>query len=144
MWWRNSVSFHLWLKKYENEVKISLLSNERNFFFQNWKQLHFSEENYLNFTKKTQFCGWQLHFFRKQRQTRETVENSWPISLNLIKGHFQIQVCPSQFWAKVLRIAQPENYSYLPPCIPWTFWGLFLLFFSVLYFSWSHLQIEDI
>ena len=26
------------------------------------KQLHFSEENYLNYTEKTQFRMWQLHF----------------------------------------------------------------------------------
>ena len=26
------------------------------------KQLRFSEVNYLNYTKKTQFCMWQLHF----------------------------------------------------------------------------------
>ena len=26
------------------------------------KQLHFSEENYLNYTQNTQFCMQQLHF----------------------------------------------------------------------------------
>ena len=30
--------------------------------FQKGKQLRFSETNYLNYTKKTQFCMWQLQF----------------------------------------------------------------------------------
>ena len=32
------------------------------FDFQKRKQLRFSEVNYLNYTKKTQFCMWQLYF----------------------------------------------------------------------------------
>ena len=32
------------------------------FDFQKRKQLRFSEVNYLNQTKKTQFYMWQLHF----------------------------------------------------------------------------------
>ena len=32
------------------------------------KQLHFSEENYLNYTKKTQFCIWRLHLANKNKQ----------------------------------------------------------------------------
>ena len=32
------------------------------FGFQKREQLRFSEVNYLNYTKKTQFCMWQLHF----------------------------------------------------------------------------------
>ena len=32
------------------------------FDFQKRKQLRFSEVNYLNYTKKTQFYKWQLHF----------------------------------------------------------------------------------
>ena len=32
------------------------------FDFKKWKQLRFSEVNYLYNTKKTQFCMWQLHF----------------------------------------------------------------------------------
>ena len=32
------------------------------FDFQKREQLGFSEVNYLNYTKKTQFCMWQLHF----------------------------------------------------------------------------------
>ena len=30
--------------------------------FQKRKQLRLSEVNYLNYTKKTQFCMWQLQF----------------------------------------------------------------------------------
>ena len=32
------------------------------FDFQKRKQLRFSEENYINYTKKAQFCMWQLCF----------------------------------------------------------------------------------
>ena len=32
------------------------------FDFQKRKQLRFSEVNYLNYTKKTQFYMWQLYF----------------------------------------------------------------------------------
>ena len=32
------------------------------FDFQKREQLHFSEVNYLNYTKKTKFCMWELHF----------------------------------------------------------------------------------
>ena len=32
------------------------------FDFQKRKQLRFSEVNYLNYTQKTQFRMWQLHF----------------------------------------------------------------------------------
>ena len=32
------------------------------FVFENIKQLHFWEENYLIYTKKTQFCMWQYIF----------------------------------------------------------------------------------
>ena len=32
------------------------------FDFQKRKQLRFSEVNYLNYTKKIQFCMWQLQF----------------------------------------------------------------------------------
>ena len=39
------------------------------FDFQKREQLRFSEVNYLNYTKKTQFCMWQLHF-PKQGETR--------------------------------------------------------------------------
>ena len=39
------------------------------FDFQKWKQLRFSEVNYLNYTKKDQICMWQLHFpYNKEKQ----------------------------------------------------------------------------
>ena len=49
------VSFQWWLKMWK---VVTLFSNERHFeiWFPIKKQLHFSEENYLNYTKKTQFC----------------------------------------------------------------------------------------
>ena len=40
------------------------------FDFQKREQLRFSEVNYLNYTKTTQFCMWQLHFPLKQGETR--------------------------------------------------------------------------
>ena len=40
------------------------------FDFQKGEQLRFSEVNYLNYKKKTQFCMWQLHFPLKQGETR--------------------------------------------------------------------------
>ena len=41
------------------------------FDFQKRKQLRFSEVNYLNYTKKTQFCMWQATSFSlKQGETR--------------------------------------------------------------------------
>ena len=39
------------------------------FDFQKRKQLHFSEENYLNYTKKTQFCIMTITFsLNKEKQ----------------------------------------------------------------------------
>ena len=39
------------------------------FDFQKKEQLRFSEGNYLNYTKKTQFCMWQLNFpYNKGKQ----------------------------------------------------------------------------
>ena len=40
------------------------------FDFQKREQLRFSEVNYLNYTKKTQFCMWQLHFPQNKGETR--------------------------------------------------------------------------
>ena len=46
------------------------------FDFQKRKQLRFSEVNYLNYTKKTQFCMLTTTISLKQRETRT---NSGPI-----------------------------------------------------------------
>ena len=49
----------------ESRSKITLffqMSAILKFDFQKREQLRFSEVNYLNYTKKTQFCMWQLHF----------------------------------------------------------------------------------
>ena len=48
------------------------------FDFQKRKQLRFSEVNYLNYTKKTQFCMGQLHFPKtigKQEQAMDPFHN---------------------------------------------------------------------
>ena len=48
----------------ESRSKIALFSSERHLeiWFPRKRTLRFSEVNYLNYTKKTQFCMWQLHF----------------------------------------------------------------------------------
>ena len=43
------------------------------FDFQERKQLHSSKENYLNYTKKTQFCMFHLHF----PKTRGNKNKQW-------------------------------------------------------------------
>ena len=45
------------------------------FDFQKRKQLHFSEVDYLNYTKKTQFCMWR-YIFPKTRgnKTQQAVD----------------------------------------------------------------------
>ena len=47
---------------------------------QKWKQLHFLEENYLNYTKKDTILHVTIIFFLKQGQTRAS---SGPITLPL-------------------------------------------------------------
>ena len=44
------------------------------FDFQKRKRLRFSKVNYLNFTKKTQFCMWQLHFPSKKGEQEQAVD----------------------------------------------------------------------
>ena len=71
-------------KNCETQVKSNppfQMSTILKFVFQKWKQLRFSEENYLHFTLKTQFCMWQLRVFLKQGQTGVS---SGPITLPLI------------------------------------------------------------
>ena len=58
-------NFSLVTKKCEKWVKNSpffQMSAILKFDFEKQKQLRFSEANDLNYTKKTQFCMWQLHF----------------------------------------------------------------------------------
>ena len=49
------------------------------FDFQKRKQLRFSEVNYLNYTKKTQFCMWQLHFPQNKGKQEQAMD---PFQLN--------------------------------------------------------------
>ena len=44
------------------------------FDFQKWKQLRFSEVNYLNYTKKTQFCMWQLQFPQNKEKQEQAMD----------------------------------------------------------------------
>ena len=58
------VTFRCWLKNVKSRSRIALFSNERHFeiWFPKREQLCFSEVNYINYTKETQFCMWQLYF----------------------------------------------------------------------------------
>ena len=58
------VTFPWLLQNVKSKSKIPLfqMSAILKFDFQKREQLHFSEVNYLNYTKKTQFCMWQLYF----------------------------------------------------------------------------------
>ena len=44
------------------------------FDFQTREQLRFSEVNYLNYTKKTHFCMWQLFFSLKQGKQKQAMD----------------------------------------------------------------------
>ena len=44
------------------------------FDFQKREQLRFSEVNYLNYTKKTQFCTWQLYFPQNKGKQDQAME----------------------------------------------------------------------
>ena len=68
MCWRNFCNFSLVTKKCESRSKITLFSKERHFeiWFSKRKQLRFSEVNYLNYTKKTQFLHVTSTFYLKQ------------------------------------------------------------------------------
>ena len=44
------------------------------FVFHKWKQLHISEESYLNYTKEAQFCMWQLHFSWNKGKQEQVVD----------------------------------------------------------------------
>ena len=44
------------------------------FDFQKREQLRFSEVNHLNYTKKTQFCTWQLHFPKNKGKQEQAMD----------------------------------------------------------------------
>ena len=50
------------------------------FDFQKRKQLRFSEVNYLSYTKKTQFCMWQLHFPKTRGNKNKPWTHSTPLN----------------------------------------------------------------
>ena len=58
-------TFPWWLENVKSRSKIAFfyqMSAILKFDFQKREQLRFSEVNYLNYTKKTQFCMWLLYF----------------------------------------------------------------------------------
>ena len=64
MCWRNFCNFPCWLKNMTSRLKLSFfqMSAILKFDFPKIEQLRFSEVNYLNSTKKIQFCMWQINF----------------------------------------------------------------------------------
>ena len=60
----NFVIFPWWLKNVKSRSKIALFFKWAPFWnlISKRQQLRCSEASYLNYTKKTQFCMWQLHF----------------------------------------------------------------------------------
>ena len=44
------------------------------FDFQKREQLRFSEANYLNYTKKAQFCMWQLYFLYNKGKQEQAMD----------------------------------------------------------------------
>ena len=58
------VTFPWWLKNVKSRSKIACFSNERHIeiWLPKKKTITCFWVNYLNYTNKTQFCMWQLHF----------------------------------------------------------------------------------
>ena len=50
------------------------------FDFQKREQLRFSEVNYPNYTKKTQFRMWQLHFPQNKGKQELAMDHSTPLN----------------------------------------------------------------
>ena len=81
------VTFPWWLEKVKSRSKIALFfSNERHFeiWFQKNEQLRFSEVNYLNYTKKTQFLHVATTFSLKQGETK-TSHGPIPHPLSMLR-----------------------------------------------------------
>ena len=51
------------------------------FDFQKRKQLRFSELKYINYTKKTQFCMWQLNFPKTRGNKNKQWTHSTPLKV---------------------------------------------------------------
>ena len=113
------VTFPWWLKNVKSRSKITPFSNERHFeiWFPKREQLRFSEENYLNYTKKTQFCMWQLHFPSK---TRGNKNKPWTHStpLKVVQCPFKCDISDSVR----LPDTPPGNRA-------WYFFSFFFFFF---------------
>ena len=69
-------TFHWWLKNVKSRPKmLFVFSNERHFeiWFPKKKTIMFLWK-YLNYTKKTQFCMWQLHFPLNKGKQEQAVD----------------------------------------------------------------------
>ena len=110
------MSFSWWLKNVKSRSKIALFSNKHHlkFDFQKRNKLYFSEENYLNYTKQTQFCMWQ--FFPK---TRGNKNKQWT-HLGALKSRlrdfmgnllsFYTEMISASFlWGNVLLRGEPQK-----------------------------------
>ena len=90
------VSFPCWLKNVKSRSKIALflMSAILKFDFQKRKQIHFSEKTYLNYTKKTQFCMWQLHFpYNKGKQDKQWTHLGALKELQMTFQTFDVSIC---------------------------------------------------
>ena len=102
------LSFPWWLKNVKSGSKITLFQMDTilECVFQKWKQLHFSDENYLIYTKKDTILHVTITFFLKQGQTRTS---SGPITVPLII------FCVAQFIKTCISL----------PCFFWHFFHPF-------------------
>ena len=111
--------------------------NEHHFeiWFPKRKQLRFSEVKCVNYTKKTQFCMWQLPFSVKQGETRRGSgpipslwTKRWAAFGHTIWGCYYINfggklIYTARLWARILRASEaiwaailaqmPQNFSHM-------------------------------
>ena len=64
------------------------------FDFQKRKHLRFSEVNYLNYTNKTQFCMWQLHFPLNKGKQEQAVNPYYTLNLYIFTWSFTSSYSP--------------------------------------------------
>ena len=64
----------------KSRSEIAIFSNERHFqiCFSKKKTIRCFEVNYLNYTKKIQFCMWQLHFPKTRGNKNKPWTHSTP------------------------------------------------------------------
>ena len=108
MCWRIFCNFSLLTKNVKSRSKIVFffqMSAILKFDFQKRKQLRFSEVNYLNYTKKIQFCMWQLHF--PKTRGKQAINSRAVASLTVPGGQeFHFSHFFLKFWSIYLIFPQ--------------------------------------